>query len=488
MKSIIIGTAGHVDHGKTTLVKALTGIDTDRLPEEKKRGMSIELGYAPLKISDDLVLGIVDVPGHESLVKTMVMGATQIDLALFVVAANEGIKPQTREHLQILSLLKVPNGMIVITKKDLVNDDEIQKVTCDIQKEFKGTFLEKAPMVSTSFGNIESLLTKVREFGEFWIKTQTYLKRKEEFLRIPIDRVFTLKGYGTVVTGPLLSGNLFQEDELEIYPKKTMASVRQIQAYGENVHSVSAPSRVALNLRNIKVEEVRKGNILGRPSELKTVQKVYAKIHFLKKIEKLSFLFHSGTFKTQVSLKKDKEDHYFIRFSEPQTLTPLDRFILRQEITIGGGEILDFVDNRFKNNQVVFKTVDNRPKNDQVVLKVMELVAIPFNSWEAKDAEGIQKETSLSPREFNEIVQHLIQEKKLLRLPKGFFLPYERELLLKEKLSSFFKEKPQMQVTDLKNLFSVSRKYAIPYLEFFDEKKWTLRKGDVRVPWKILEN
>lgn len=491
MKSFIIGTAGHVDHGKTTLVKALTGIDADRLPEEKKRGMSIELGYAPLRLSHDVILGIVDVPGHENLIKTMVMGAAQIDLVLFLVAANEGMKPQSREHLHILSLLKIPHGIIVITKKDLVEIQDLERISQDIRKECRGTFLENAPFVYSSHQDIQSidhLKNSIKAFGDEWMETPSYLKRKEGPLRIAIDKVFTLTGHGTVVTGHLLSGIILQEEELEIYPQSIKVRVRQIQAYGQSYPSIAAPSRIAINLRNVKVDEVRKGHVLGRPGELKMVKKVYAKVRFLKSTQSLSFLWHAATSKTAVTLKHDKDDTFFIHFSKPQTFMLGERFILRQDTTVGGGEIIEPItlqkNIQYKNSSKVFISLDQIQKNAQ---RIMDAMVIAQDKWEPGEAKMVQEKLSLPAQEFQEAFKFLLGEKKVFRLSQGLYFSYDRHEKIKEFVKDFFRTHREMRVSDVKSIFGVSRKYAIPYLEFFDEKKWTLRQADVRVPWKILE-
>ncbi|MBI3018886.1 MAG: selenocysteine-specific translation elongation factor, partial [Deltaproteobacteria bacterium] len=315
MKSFIIGTAGHVDHGKTALVNALTGIDTDRLPEEKKRGMSIELGYAPLVLSEDLTAGIVDAHGHENLVRTMIMGATQIDLALFIVAANEGMKPQSREHLTILSLLGLQHTLLVMTKSDLVEKEKLSSLVEAIRKEAQGTFLENAPVIFTSSvtgEGIEVLKEEIRKQA-ISILSQT---RANQSLRIPIDRVFSLPGFGTVITGPLLFGSVSLEEEIEIFPIGKKAFVRRIHAYGKEVACLQAPSRVALNLRGVSREELKRGDLIGKPHSFKPVTKATAQIKFLKKNHNLSeCMFHSGTTKTSVWIKKDlKSQSYFLKF------------------------------------------------------------------------------------------------------------------------------------------------------------------------------
>ncbi|MGH7412353.1 MAG: selenocysteine-specific translation elongation factor, partial [Candidatus Methylomirabilis sp.] len=230
MKHIIVGTAGHIDHGKTALVKALTGIDTDRLKEEKERGISIELGFANLDISDDLHLGIVDVPGHERFVKTMLAGVGGIDLVVLVIAADEGVMPQTREHLHICELLQVKRGLVALTKVDLVEPDWLEMVRVDLEGFLAGTFLEGAPVIPVSSATGQGL-DQLRAALLEWAGT-VEPKRHEGIFRLPIDRVFTIRGFGTVVTGTVAAGQLAVEERVEVYPRGVQAKVRGLQTHG----------------------------------------------------------------------------------------------------------------------------------------------------------------------------------------------------------------------------------------------------------------
>ncbi len=483
MKSFIIGTAGHVDHGKTALVKALTGIDTDRLPEEKKRGMSIELGYAPLVLSEELTAGIVDVPGHENLVRTMVMGALQIDLALFIVAANEGMKPQSREHLTILSLLELQHVILVITKIDLVEKEKLPTLVETIRKEGQGTFLEKAPVIFTSSVTQEGIKVLKEEIQK-QAHSFFHHPRVHQPLRIPIDRIFSLPGFGTIVTGPLLFGSISLEEEIEIFPVGKRAFVRRIHAYGKEVSSLQAPSRIALNLRGVSREELQRGNLISRPKAFKPVTQALARIKFLKNPETKQCLFHVGTTKTRVQIKKDaKSQNYILKFLEPLILHPQDPFILRTHITIGGGKIVQIF---LEKPKIPTRTVSE----NMILAKAQEVLDLFYASydpsfWQPVEIEAVQEKLKLTKEEFYKIISYWVDQKKLLRLPKGFYLPYERYEMLKETLGHFFKNHPQLQVSDVKTLFQLSRKHAIPYLEFFDQEKWTLRKGDVRLPWLL---
>ena len=256
MKNIIIGTAGHIDHGKTTLIKALTGRDTDTLEEEKKRGISINLGFTYFDLPNNKRAGIVDVPGHEKFIKNMLAGASGIDIVLFVVASDEGVMPQTIEHLDILSFLNIKKGIIVLTKSDTVDDEFKQLVKDDIREKTKGTFLEDADILevdSISKNGIDELIKRIDN-----ISNDIEEKNENSPARLNIDRVFSVKGFGTVVTGTLMEGKISVDDDLIIYPNMLKTKIRSIQVHGENVKTSYAGQRTAINISNIKVEEVKK--------------------------------------------------------------------------------------------------------------------------------------------------------------------------------------------------------------------------------------
>ena len=236
MKNIIIGTAGHVDHGKTALIKALTGIETDRIKEEKKRGITIELGFAYLDLPDGEKAGIIDVPGHEKFVKNMLAGAGGIDLALLVIAADEGFMPQTREHLGILSLLNIPEGIIVITKKDMVDEDWLEVVCDDIRNEVKGTFLENAQMIPVSSYTGEGIEELKQAIFQL-IDQKTQIKNLDVPFRIPIDRIFSVEGFGTVITGTLIEGKMKVGDPVTIYPNMRINAIPQVGVVGDLLFS-----------------------------------------------------------------------------------------------------------------------------------------------------------------------------------------------------------------------------------------------------------
>ena len=260
MKHLILGTAGHIDHGKTSLVKALTGIDTDRLPEEKQRGITIELGFAHLELPDGVRFGIVDVPGHERFVRTMVAGVGGMDLVMLVIAADEGVMPQTREHLEICQLLGVKKGLVALTKCDLVEGDWLDLVAEEIREYLLGSFLEGAPVVPVSSRTGAGIDALKGELARLAVEVEE--KRSDGPFRLPVDRVFTVTGFGTVVTGTLLSGEIRVGDEVELLPSGREARVRGVQTHGERGDVASAGQRVAVNLQGVEHTEVARGDIV----------------------------------------------------------------------------------------------------------------------------------------------------------------------------------------------------------------------------------
>jgi len=352
---VIIGTAGHVDHGKTQLVKALTGVDTDRLKEEKERGISIELGFAPLHLSGGIVAGIVDVPGHERFVKNMLAGAGGIDMVLFVVAADEGVMPQTREHLDILELLQVQKGIVVLTKTDLVEEDWLLLVKEDVQELLKGTRLEKAPVVPVSVVTGEGL-EELRSLIERMVR-EVKPKPRSGDARLPVDRVFTITGFGTVLTGTLVSGRIRVGDVLQLLPTGLQGRVRSLQVHGRKVEEALAGQRVAVNLTGLEVSEVNRGDVLVTPGAFQAVRRLTASLHLLEHAPRplknwQPLHFHLGTRETVARLRLlDREelvpgDDALVQFEleEPVVAAVHDRFVIRYYspvTTIGGGEVVE---------------------------------------------------------------------------------------------------------------------------------------------------
>jgi selenocysteine-specific elongation factor len=360
MKSVIVGTAGHIDHGKTALVKALTGIDADRLEEEKRRGITIDIGFAHLELpgldGENLRLGFVDVPGHERFVRNMLAGVGGIDLVLLVIAADESIKPQTREHFDICRLLHITRGITVLTKSDFVDPETLQVVRLEIEDFLRGSFLDPAhsPIVAVSSLTGAGLDRLKQEL----IKAAATVHAKDSgaIARLPIDRVFTMKGFGTVVTGTLISGTVRKDDELEVFPGKQRVRVRGVQVHSESAEQASAGQRTALNLAGIGTEQLARGMALAPPATFHSTNRLDVSLSLLHSAKPLRdgghVHLHAHTSETiaTVALYDEKQvgpgQTVFarLRLSDPILLLPGDRFIIRQfspVVTIGGGIVLD---------------------------------------------------------------------------------------------------------------------------------------------------
>ena len=356
MKNIIVGTAGHVDHGKTCLIKALTGTDTDRLKEEKKRGITIENGFADLQYGE-YNISFIDVPGHERFIKNMLAGIGGVDLVLLVVALDEGVMPQTAEHLQILDMLKIAGGVIVFTKRDLVEDEEwIELVKEDVAALVEGTFLEGAPSIEVSaFENrrIEELKRLIAEnIGGSGLRDDS-----EELFRLPVDRVFTARGFGTVITGTLLEGAVNTGEELEVYPAETVARARTIQVHNETVDTARAGQRTAINLTGLKKEELHRGQVLARKGSMEPSMMLDVRLELFRDAgrqvasgSRVHFYCGSAEVLSKVILL-DRETaeqgcacYAQLRLEDRVAVKRGDRFIIRfysPVVTIGGGKVLD---------------------------------------------------------------------------------------------------------------------------------------------------
>ncbi|HEY3968875.1 MAG TPA: selenocysteine-specific translation elongation factor [Planctomycetaceae bacterium] len=353
VRHVIIGTAGHIDHGKTSLVKQLTGIDTDRLPEERARGISIDLGFAHFSIGD-VQFGLVDVPGHERFVKNMVAGATGIDLALLVVAADDGVMPQTREHLEIMDLLGVAAGVVAVTKIDLVGPEFVELVTEELAERLRGTFLEGAPVVpvsSATGAGIAQLKQAVLD-----VACSRDWSSRGSLFRMPIDRVFSMAGHGTVVTGSVMGGEVRPGDVLELLPAQVSVRVRGVQSHGAAVNESGSRQRTAINLASVKTEDVSRGQELAAPGYLQPSRRLLVKVRCLASSpmairDRLRIGLHLGTSETaaRLVLKGATIEPGATGFAELRTAEPVaaawgQRFILRRQspaLTIAGGIVLD---------------------------------------------------------------------------------------------------------------------------------------------------
>lgn len=355
MKNVIIGTAGHIDHGKTTLIKALTGRDTDRLREEKERGISIELGFTYFDLPSGRRAGIIDVPGHERFIKNMLAGAGGIDVVVLVIAADEGVMPQTREHLNILTLLQVKKGIIALTKKDMVDQEWLEMVVEQIRDEVADSFLKDAniiPVSSITGDGIKELIAEIDTVTEVVGEKDTH-----NAFRLPVDRSFTITGFGTVVTGTLISGSISEGDRIEIYPRKTESRVRSIQVHEKSVKTAYAGQRVAINIANVKLDEIQRGDVLAQPGQMETTMMLDAKLMILKSADKSidnrdRLRLYHGTSEIMCrvvlldreELKSGESAFVQLRLEEETACMKGDRFVIRTYspmLTIGGGTVLE---------------------------------------------------------------------------------------------------------------------------------------------------
>jgi len=385
MKNIIIGTAGHIDHGKSALVRALTGIDTDRLKEEKQRGISIDLGFAHLALTPDVRLAFIDVPGHERFIKNMLAGVGGIDLVLFVIAADESIKPQTREHFDICRLLGIQNGIVVLTKSDLVDSDLLELVRLEVDEFVRGSFLEGAPIVpvsSTTGAGLAELRDEIVK-----ISASIHEKDASQYFRLPIDRAFSMRGFGTVITGTLVSGTVRVEQEVDLHPEGKRVRIRGIQVHGASVQQAAAGQRTALNVAGVEPGELRRGMTLADAGRFQPTRQIDCSFDLLPSAKPLKHRapvhFHSGTAEVEAEFRRlqgtetlTPGSRGYVRFllSEPLLLVPGDRFIVRMfspVVTIGGGVVLDLAPPR-RDSPDRLKTFESASISEKIALLAKE--------------------------------------------------------------------------------------------------------------------
>jgi selenocysteine-specific elongation factor len=626
-RHVVVGTAGHIDHGKTSLVKALTGTDTDRLPEEKARGITIDLGFAFLEEADGLTIEIVDVPGHERFVKNMLAGVGGIDLAMLVIAADEGVMPQTREHLAICSLLHIKRGLVVLTKTDMVESDWLELVRDDVRSLTASTFLAGAPIVAVSSKTgegIPELRATLRELA-----AATPARGTEQLARLPIDRVFTIKGFGTVVTGTLAAGQLAVDDRTEVYPRGLVAKIRGLQVHGHAVERAVAGQRTAVNLQGLERAAVERGDVIGHAGTLASTTTVDVTLELLgdaaRALETRDRVrFHAGTSEimARVMLFEGNElapgDRAFarLRLEAPLVALPGDRFVVRSYspiVTIGGGTLLDTNPPRLKRparvahlrvlesgtpEAVVEEHVRGAgvsgvriatlaahvpfgPSRSRELLGILaaggRVVAVDRDWWlhadaverlrglvtgalehfhrtqplragmsreelrtraagadervfahvlglladngtvdvdrdkvrlggheirlsgtqqaaldrmdkEFRDAEAAPPSAEealaragLSGGEDNELFQMLLESRRLVRVKESLFFHAAALETIQDKLVGLLRERKEIGPGDIKDLLGISRKYAIPLLEYFDARRVTTRVGERRV-------
>ena len=448
-KNYIVGTAGHIDHGKTTLIKALSGTDTDRLSEEKKRGISIDLGFTDLHLNEDYTVGIVDVPGHEKFIKNMLAGAGGVDIALLVIAADEGVMPQTREHLDILSLLNVKKGIIVVTKTDLVEDEWVELMIEEIKEELSDTFLNNSSVIPVSatedigIENLKNELIKIiDELDEKDITGNVYF---------PIDRVFTIKGHGTIVTGTLVSGKINIEDKLTIYPEKKEVRVRSLEVHNSEAKTAYPGQRVGINLSGIDKDEINRGDVLATPESLINTEFLDGRLKVLKNAPLIvehgdRIRFHIGAKEIigRVYLLDKKEllpgesglvqyrleDKIVARFNE--------NYVVRRYspmTTIGGGNILEThphrrkrFDDKIINELKILESTDTKDRVEYI---------IKLNNKHAVSIDYLVKKSSLRKEKIKILLEELKKDNKIIYLNEGnskTVIHYDNFNILKEEI------------------------------------------------------
>jgi selenocysteine-specific elongation factor len=431
----VLGTAGHIDHGKSVLVHALTGIDPDRLREEKERGMTIDLGFAWLKLPSGREVGIVDVPGHERFVKNMLAGVGGIDLALIIVAANEGVMPQTREHLAILDLLRVPKGIAVITKKDLVDEELLSLVKIEVEELINTTNISQAPIVAVSAVSGEGLPELVATIDELLDATE--LKAELGRPRLPIDRVFTMAGSGTVVTGTLVDGTLSVGQEVEIVPAGLRSRLRGLQMHKSRINTASPGSRVAANLVGVNTSQLQRGDVVTRPGWLKPTRMVTAKLSLISYLQRplrhgATVSFHTGAAETMAKVRLLEGDELkpggatWAQFllDRPVAVIKGDHFIIRSPMeTLGGGDIVDTHARRLRRfRPTVIENLKAREEGttEEVIMALLE-------AKQPLELSALVAQCNLPVGEVRPVIESLIQQGQIAGMGEG-----EHRLLLTE--------------------------------------------------------
>jgi selenocysteine-specific elongation factor len=426
MREVILGTAGHVDHGKTSLVRALTGIDTDRLKEEKERGITIELGFAYLDLPCGHRLGIVDVPGHEKFVKNMVAGASGMDLVAFIIAADEGIMPQTREHFEICRLLGIQRGLIIITKKDMVEPDWLELVTDDVRTFFAGSFLENAPLLEVSSTTGDGI-GEVRNTLDAFVAASDFSEAHGPF-RMPVDRVFSMKGFGTVITGTAISGRIKTGQELLLYPSRKSGKIRGIQVHGNDTQEAEAGHRTAINIQGLEKEAIGRGEMAASPDCLQPSYLLDAHFLYLESAKKnyknrTRVRIHIGTAEIMgrivllhdEELEPGSEANVQILLEEQASCWPGDKYVVRSYspiYTIGGGMVLNGSPRKRKRfreeNKEIFSTFrDNNPEN-------IALIHIRESGYNGLTLEKLAIKMGVFGNRLKKIVQQPLSSRKII--------------------------------------------------------------------------
>ena len=430
MKQIILGTAGHIDHGKTSLIKAISGTDTDRLKEEKERGITIELGFAALDLPSGQHLGIVDVPGHEKFVKNMVAGATGIDIVVMVIAADEGVMPQTREHMEICTLLGVEYGLVAVTKIDMVDEEWLELALEDIRDFVKGTFLEDAPVAAVSSTTQKGIPEFIDILDQLAAKIPD--RPPSDLFRLPIDRVFTMKGFGTVITGTLISGHVRVGDSIMIYPLEITSKVRGIQVHNQSADRASAGMRTAINFQGLEKEALRRGEVLSKPGSLVASYMVDVSLHYLASNKKplknrTRVRFHTGTSEVlgniilldREELASDASTTAQLRLDAPVALVKDDRFVVRSYspvYTIGGGKVLNPIP--LKHKRFKPEVVDGLKALEHQVPEAIIAFQVEAAGYQGVSFAHLKMMTNLPDKQLEKLLQNLLSQKTLIQIEK----------------------------------------------------------------------
>lgn len=461
MKHIIVGTAGHIDHGKTTLIKALTGRNTDRLKEEQKRGISIELGFTYFDLPSGNRVGIIDVPGHEKFIRNMLAGVVGIDIVMLVVAADEGVMPQTVEHLAIMDLMGIEKGFIVLTKADLVDEEWIELVKEEVREQVKGTFLEKAPIIPVSSiekKGIDKVVAMIEE-----LSTTVKDKNVDDTPRLPVDRVFSIQGFGTIVTGTLISGAFKVGDEVQIFPGDKLGRIRSLQVHGQDTQVAYAGQRVAINIAGIKKEEVDRGHVVAPKGSLKETSMLDVKVKILDNVEHIiqnraRLRLYIGTKEVlcrivildREELNPGEEAYAQLRLEEKIVAKRGDRFILRfysPMYTIGGGYVLEPNPNkkkRFDPKAIAELKIKERGDSEDIIERI-----IFDNSKNFPSIKEISISTAMLEDKVKKDVETLAKKDKVILfnltkdvhvIHKDYFEKVTGEIL--DYLSSYHKKYP----------------------------------------------
>ncbi|WP_300456990.1 selenocysteine-specific translation elongation factor [Desulfobacula sp.] len=473
-KNIILGTAGHVDHGKTSLVKALTGIETDRLKEEKERGITIELGFASLDLPNGQHVGIVDMPGHEKFVKNMVAGSSGIDVVTMVIAADEGVMPQTREHMEICNLMGIEHGMIALTKIDMVDEDLLELALDDIHDFVQDTFLEGKPVIPVSAVTNEGL-------DNFIETLETICKNLPErkfssIFRLPVDRVFSMKGFGTVITGTLTSGSVHVGNDIMVYPRQIVSKVRGIQVHSAGVDSAGAGTRTAINFQGLDKESISRGDILSSPGALIESYMVDAHFHFLKSNGKPAknrtrIRFHSGTSEIlgylilldREELLPGDDACVQFRLASPVCCIKDDRYVIRSYSpirTIGGGAILNPASQKHKLfDKAVIQGLENllTADDEQTISFFLSL-----KGYQGLSFSELRVMTNIPDKKLTATLQKLLARQRIVQTDKdrqiyvngAFFDTFKEKLI--QKLEAYHADNPLkegMPTQELKSKF-----------------------------------